>query len=77
MLIMPTEETVNPEHRKMRAQVAANVRHHPDEPATVTLIQDFKEERLAEHIRKIIASAPPLTAEQKARLAAILNEVSH
>lgn len=64
---------MNAEHRKMRAQVAANVRHHPDELATVTLIQDFKEERLAEHIRKIVASAPPLSTEQRARLAAILN----
>ena len=29
-------------------------------------------ERLAEHVRKVVDAAPPLTAEQRDRIAAIL-----
>lgn len=58
--------------RRNRARVAALTRHHPDDPATIELARDFKAERLAEHIERVVAAAPPLTAEQLWRLVALL-----
>jgi len=55
------------------------MRRHPNaflvtlEQWGVTIPLDESQVRLAEHIRKIVASAPPLSTEQRARLAAILN----
>lgn len=44
----------------------------PDDPDFVNLRRDFYAERLAEHVAKVVAKAPPLTAEQRDRIAALL-----
>lgn len=40
------------------------------------LRRQLREEQLAEHIKRVVDQAPPLTAEQKARLAALLTEAA-
>ena len=39
---------MSPEERKTRAQIAANTRHRPNDPATAELARTFKEHRLAQ-----------------------------
>jgi hypothetical protein len=43
-----------------------------DHPKVIELRGELKAQRLQEHIVKVIESAPPLTAEQRDRIAAIL-----
>ena len=47
-------------------------RHHPDDKKTVDLARDLKAERLAEYIKRVIAAAPPLSQEQRDKLAILL-----
>jgi hypothetical protein len=54
-----------------RAKIAHTLRHDPDADVT-ELRRQLKAERLEEHVRRIVDAAPPLTGEQRARLAAIL-----
>jgi hypothetical protein len=63
---------MNNQHLKTRARVAALTRHHPNDKTTVDLARDFKAERLAEYIERVVDSAPPLTQAQRDRLAALL-----
>jgi hypothetical protein len=63
---------MTPEDRHKRARVAALSRHRPSAAETVALAQEFKAERLADHIRRIVDQAPALTPEQRDRLAALL-----
>ena len=58
--------------RRARARVAAMTRHHPGSEEANDLARRFKAERLAQHIDRVVESAPPLTEEQRARLAALL-----
>lgn len=59
-----------------RARVASLTRSRPsDDPELVAARQSLKAERLAAHIQQVVDSAPPLTNEQRRRLARIL--VSH
>lgn len=60
--------------RTARARVAAAKRHHPNDPKTAQLMASFKADRLAQHIRRIVDSAPPLTQEQRDRLAVLLHD---
>jgi len=64
---------VQPSVAKHRAQVARRTQTcPPDHPSLVEARQNLKAARLEEHIRKLVDSAPPLTAEQRDRLAVLL-----
>jgi len=60
------------EDRKKRARLAAGTRHHPNAPETIELARDFKAERLAEYVQRVVDSAPPLTQTQRDKLALLL-----
>jgi hypothetical protein len=47
-------------------------RHRPNDPETDELATKFKADRLAQHIRSVVDSAPPLSQAQKDRLAVLL-----
>lgn len=56
-----------------RARHAAlSRRRSPDDPELIAARRDLKAARLADHIRKLVDEAPPLTDEQRAQLAALL-----
>lgn len=56
-----------------RARIAALSRDRkPDDPDLIAARRDLAYERLAEHIRKIVDTAPPATPDQLARIGAIL-----
>jgi hypothetical protein len=49
------------------------VRHYgADDPRTVEAERDLKAAGLEQHIREIIDTAPPITEEQRSRLALLL-----
>ena len=56
---------------KTRSLIATTVRDFPDRDVT-DLRRQLKFERLEEHICNLVNAAPPLTDEQRARLAALL-----
>jgi hypothetical protein len=57
-----------------RARVAALSRDRaPDDPDLINARRNLRAERLAAAIRKTVDAAPPLTIEQRARLAALLH----
>ena len=58
--------------RQSRARLAAARRHHPNAAETEGLARDFRAVRLAEHIRRVVDAAPPLSPEQRDRLALLL-----
>lgn len=58
--------------RSQRARVAALSRHRPNHPETAEAAARFRAERLTEHIRRLVAEAPPLSPEQKAVLAGLV-----
>jgi len=47
-------------------------RHRPNDPKTDELAAKFKAGRLAQHISRVVDSAPPLTPAQRDRLAVLL-----
>ena len=63
---------MEPKQRQARARVAAHKRHHPNDHETVELARDFKAERLAEYVQRVVDSAPPLTQTQRDKLALLL-----
>ncbi len=66
-LVMPTERNA------IRGHLAATVRHHPDHTAAIAELRgELRAAGLAEHIRRAVHAAPPLTAEQRLRLASLL-----
>lgn len=65
---------MDPEDRHTRARVAALQRHHPNARETTDVQRAFKADRLAVHIRRVVESAPPLSQEQRDRLALLLRE---
>jgi hypothetical protein len=59
--------------KQKRAQLARKSQDHPaNHPDLVDLRRELKAQRLEEHIAKVVDSAPPLTPEQRDRIAAIL-----
>jgi hypothetical protein len=59
-----------------RAQIARRSQDlPPNAPELIELRQELKEQRLAEYIEHVLAAAPPLTAEQRTRLAELLRPV--
>ena len=63
---------MTPAEKTDRARVAAFRRHRPNDPKTDELAAKFKADRLAQHIRHVVDSAPPLTPSQRDRLAILL-----
>jgi hypothetical protein len=60
-----------------RARVASLTRSREhDDPELVTARQDLKAARLEDYIRKTVDAAPPLTDDQRARLASLLRTAS-
>ncbi|EYR63262.1 hypothetical protein N866_01820 [Actinotalea ferrariae CF5-4] len=56
-----------------RAKVAALSRDRsPDDPALTSARQSLKAARLEDYIRRTVDAAPPLTPEQRDRLALLL-----
>lgn len=56
-----------------RARYAALKRcHGADHPSTEAASRDLREAVLAKHIARLVDQAPPLTDEQRARLAGLL-----
>lgn len=56
-----------------RARVAALSRSRtPDDPELVAARRDLTAATLAEHIRRVVDTAPPLTDDQRTRLADLL-----
>jgi hypothetical protein len=64
----------DPAYRSRRARLAATARHHPDQP---DLLDDerryFKASAAERYVRDLVDGLPPLTTEQRARLAALLH----
>ncbi len=54
-----------------RSKIAVTIKKNPDADIT-ELRQQLKAERLADHITKIVDAAPPLSVEQRTRLALLL-----
>jgi hypothetical protein len=53
--------------------LAALLRHHPsDTVAIAEARRDLFAAKLEDHVRGLVAAAPPLTADQRRRLAAVL-----
>ncbi len=60
-----------------RGRVAALSRsRQPDDPDLVAARQELRAARLADQIQRTIDAAPPLSAEQRARLARLLTPVA-
>lgn len=56
-----------------RARVASLSRSRPaDDVDLVQARRNLRAERLAAHVAEVVAEAPPLTDEQRARIAALL-----
>ena len=58
--------------RQSPARLAAARRHRPNTAETEGPARDFRAVRLAEHIRRLVDAAPPLSPEQRDRLALLL-----
>lgn len=58
--------------RKIVATVAALERHSPGDPRIGPLRAELGAAQLEEHIRAVVDTFPPLTADQRNRLAVIL-----
>jgi hypothetical protein len=65
--------TKNPVRQHLVSTVAALERHHPADPRIPSLRAELAAEGLAEHIKRVVDAAPPLTAAQRERLALLLN----
>jgi hypothetical protein len=63
----------SPKVSHLRGQVAASKRHYgADDPRSTEAARELREAMLAEQIKKVVDSAPPLSSEQRARLAVLL-----
>ncbi len=61
-----------------RARVASLTRsREPDDPELVDTRRNLRTERLADYIRRTVDAAPPLTADQRHRLASLLHGGGH
>jgi hypothetical protein len=58
---------------RARAQVAGRSRYRPaDDPTVIDARRDLRAARAEQYIAELVAAAPPLTGEQRSRLAALL-----
>lgn len=67
---MPISPTVA-HHRARIASLSRDRKN--DDPELLDARRDLAAERLAEHVAKTIAAAPPLTEAQRARISALLS----
>lgn len=58
-----------------RARIAGLSRRAPDDLELISARRDLRAERLAEHIERTVAEAPPLTQCQLDRLASLLRPI--
>jgi hypothetical protein len=61
------------EARKVQGRIAAASRHHPDD--TTAIANDKRQYRylvLEDHVKRVVAQAPPLTPGQRDKIAALL-----
>lgn len=59
-----------------RARIASLTRHRgPDDPEVLQAQRELRAASLEEHIRRVVDTAPPLTADQIDRLRALLPPV--
>ena len=57
-----------------RAKLAALSRHRShDDPDVLAAARDLRAVRLEDHVAQVVALAPPLTDEQRARIARLLH----
>jgi hypothetical protein len=64
---------IDPEVRRLRAQIAAKERHHPDNPeAAAPERAALKAVNAAAYVKALVDTFPPLTADQRAKLAVLL-----
>ena len=62
-----------PEQRRLRARAAALSRHRSaDDPELLDVSRDLRAARLEDHVAKVVALAPPLSDDQRARIARLL-----
>lgn len=62
--------------RRVAAVIAAVERHHgPGDPRLPDLRRDLHAAELAEHVARVVATFPPLTPEQRDRIAELLRPV--
>lgn len=60
-----------------RARIASLTRSRAvDDPELVDARRNLAAEKLAEHVRRVVDAAPPLTPEQRDRIAALLRPVA-
>lgn len=52
--------------------LAALKRHHPNSPDVEHATRDLAAAKLAAYVRKVVDAAPPLTPEQRDRIAVLL-----
>lgn len=70
---MPRASSVSDSARRIQAQHAALVRWHPDDVEAIdNARRDFTAVVAEDYIRRIVDSAPPLTTEQRGRLARVI-----
>ena len=56
-----------------RAKLAALSRHRPaDDPEVLEAARDLRAARLEDHVAKVVALAPPLSDDQRARITRLL-----
>lgn len=58
--------------QRARTRVALLSRHHPGSSELIEARRELAEAKIAAAIERIVADAPPLTAEQRNRLAGLL-----
>ncbi|GEL22751.1 hypothetical protein PSU4_17050 [Pseudonocardia sulfidoxydans NBRC 16205] len=62
-----------PARRSAAARVSVLQRHHgPDDPRLNDARRELRAAELEDHVRRIVDGAPPLTAEQRNRIATLL-----
>jgi hypothetical protein len=62
-----------PERHKLAGKLASSTRHHgPESPQARHYKRDLAAVQIEDFVRKVVDSAPPLTAEQQTRIAALL-----
>jgi len=68
---MPRKQSLSPEARRVRAQVATAVQNGRDAEAERAR-QQFKALKAEDYIKQLVDSAPPLPADVRDRLALLL-----
>jgi hypothetical protein len=64
---------LDPEVRRARGRLGAAIRHHPDQPELADAARQQLHGAVAEqYVKELVDGWPPLTPEQRGRLAALL-----